>query len=189
MEDFMASTVGFQLMLTHNPGLKLNWVFWSTCLGSRHRGMEMVDKLNLMFHNFSVICTYPITDCTGGFMSNPNSEYYIPDSSIKASSEFDSSYKASKARLHGIYCWFPADADAQPWIEADLGLLVNVSGIQTGGSGYTYWVTTLKVSTFQQVPGAGDAGYFIKHGNDIKVCNVYKRTEMPFEYCIDRPTL
>ena len=108
-------------------------------------------------------------------MTDSNSEYYIPDSSIQASSLYNSNYKASNGRLRGSSCWEPAGGDAQPWIEADLGRHVNVHGIQTqGGSGYYYhWVTTLKVSTFQQVPGAGDAGDFITEGNGvIKVCNV-----------------
>ena len=106
-------------------------------------------------------------------MSDPNSEYYIPDSSIQASSVWSSNYKASNGRLHGGIYWSPG-ADAQPWIEADLGRLVNVYGILTQGDGYTmyYWVTTLIVSTFQQVPGAGDVGDFITEGNEIKVCNV-----------------
>ena len=117
-----------------------------------------------------------MTDCTGGFMADPNSEYYIPDSSIQASTELSSYYKASDGRLHGDNKWWePAGGDAKPWIEADLGRLVNVHGIQTQGCGYYMyydWVTTLKVSTFPQIPGAGDAGDFITERNEIKVCNV-----------------
>ena len=123
-------------------------------------------------------------------MADPASQYYIPDSSIQASSEYNSDHKAIYGRLHpSTHYWVPADADAQPWIEADLDHLVNVYGIQTQGAadGFFYCVTTLKVSTFQQEPGAGDSGDFIKEGNETKVCNVYKKTEMSFEHCIDRP--
>ena len=110
-----------------------------------------------------------ITGCTGGFMSNPNSEYYIPDSNIQASTEASADYKASNGRLHGNISWYPHYDDAKPWIESDLGRLVNVSGIQTQGTGSSGWVTTLKVSTFPNVPVSGD-GDFIQVGNIVKVC-------------------
>ena len=113
-----------------------------------------------------------MTDCNGGFMSDLNSEYYIPDSSIQASSELSSFYIASRGRLHASrHGWLAHYNDNYPWIQADLGRLVNMYGIQTQGSGDANWVTTLKVST-SQVPGAGDAGDFIKDWNEIKVCNV-----------------
>ena len=110
-----------------------------------------------------------MTDCTGGFTSDPVSEYYIPDGSIQASSERDSTMAASEGRLHGNVRWRPANSDTQAWIQADLGRLVNVYGIQTQGSGVYNWVTTLKVSTFQNVPGMGDVGNFIHDGSDVMV--------------------
>ena len=114
-----------------------------------------------------------MTGCTGGFMSDPNSEYYIPDGNIQVSSE---RYKLG--RLHGDV-WLPASDDTQPWIQADIGRLVNVYGIQTQGDGTAYWVTTLKVSTFQNVPGTGDVGDFIQEGSDVKVC-IIKRKQLTF---------
>ena len=114
-----------------------------------------------------------MTGCTGGFMSDPNSEYYIPDGSIQASSE-SGYYKASKGRLHGRPAgWLPDYDDTQKWIQADIGRLVNMYGIRTQGHNIEspYWVTTLKVSTFQNVPGTGDVGDFIQEGSDVKVCN------------------
>ena len=77
----------------------------------------------------------------------------------------------SYGRLHSSRCWFPAAVgDIQPWIEADLGRLFNVSGIKAQGFG-VHWVTTLKVSTFQDVSGTED--FIKKEGNDeVKVCNV-----------------
>ena len=110
-----------------------------------------------------------ITGCTGGFMSNPNSEYYIPDSSIQASSEWSSIFKASNGRLHDGNGWYASKGDTNPWIEADLGLPVDGYGIQTQGK-YSNWVTTLKVSTFQNVPGSGGDGDFILDRNESKVC-------------------
>ena len=112
-----------------------------------------------------------MTGCAGGFMSDPNSEFYIPDGSIQASSEHTSNYVASSGRLHGSGRWRPADSDTKPWIQADLGRLVNMDGIQTQGNGNGRWTTTLKVSTFQNVPGMGDNGAFIKNKNGVvKVC-------------------
>ena len=140
----------------------------------------MDDNVNLI-HHFYIICPFSMTDCTGGFVADPNSKYYVPDGSIQASSEHSLIEKASYGRLHGSSCWMPAATDAQPWIDADLGRPVNVYGIQTQGGCYAWWVTSLKVSTSQQVPGAGrDVGDFIKEGNEIKVhvCNVPKKTEM-----------
>ena len=115
---------------------------------------------------------FPMTDCTGGFMSDPNSEYYIPDSSIQVSSEANSYYyPARNGRLHhDSFGWYAsASGDTHPWIQADLGRLVDVFGIQTQGNGDTRWVTTLKVSTFPNVPVSGD-GDFIQVGNIVKVC-------------------
>ena len=120
-----------------------------------------------------------MTGCTGGFMSDPNSEYYIPDGSIQASSDSGSYYKASKGRLHGRPGWLPDYDDTQKWIQADIGRLVNVYGIQTQGDGTGYWVTTLKVSTFQNVPRTGDVGDFIQEGSDVKVC-IIKRKQLTF---------
>ena len=111
-----------------------------------------------------------MTECAGGFMSDPNSEYYIPDSSIQASSEYSPKYKASYGRLHNSVRWVAATHDTQPWIEADLGRLFNVCGIQTQGSGTTNWLITLKVSTYRNVPVMGDSGDFIQYGNEVKVC-------------------
>ena len=112
----------------------------------------------------------PMTDCTGGFMSDPVSEYYIPDGSIQASTEWDSIRRASYGRLHEDgRAWVPAPTDTQPWIEADIGRVVNVYGIQTQGNGGVRWVTTLKVSTFQNVPGMENVGEFIRDENDVKV--------------------
>ena len=132
----------------------------------------MVDNFNLMF-TLQVFCRLSIVDCTGGFMADSRSEYYIPDNNIQASSAYSSyfnTYKARDGRLHGSLYWSPTYADNQPWIQADLGRLVNVFGIQSqGGAGY-YWTTTLKVSTFLNVPGIGDVGDFITEGVDVKVC-------------------
>ena len=103
-------------------------------------------------------------------MADSNSEYYIPDDSIQASSEYAGGYYAAiYGRLDSSRCWYPADGDIQPWIETDFGRLVIVSGIKAQGCG-VHWVTTLKVSTFQEVSGTED---FIRtEGNEVKVCNV-----------------
>ena len=112
-----------------------------------------------------------MTDCTVGFMSVSNSEYYVPDTSIQASSADPmGGYEAYNARLHGNGNWYPDTGDTQPWIQADLGREVEVYGIQIQGDGGYYWVTTLKVSTFQNVPETGEVGDFIQDGNDVKVC-------------------
>ena len=120
-----------------------------------------------------IISSLPMADCTGGFMSDPNSEYNIPDGSIQASSILSPNYKASYGRLHGNIYWIPGSHDRfliQAWIQADLGRLVNVYGIQTQGSGVSNWVTTLKVSTSQTGPELGDGGDFIQDGSDVRVC-------------------
>ena len=129
-----------------------------------------------------------MTDCTGGFMANPKSQYYVPDDSIQASSSESYDYRASYGRLHAENkYWEPAGDDAKPWIEADLGRSVDVYGIQTQGDYTRSWVTTLKVSTFQQVYNYEYDGDFIKEEwNEFKVCNVYKKTEMSLEH-YDRP--
>ena len=106
-------------------------------------------------------------------MTDADSDYYIPDGNIKASSEYSSSFRASHSRLNGSSCWYPASTDKQRWIQADLGCTVSVFGIQTQGSGDWNdgsWVATLKVSTFDHEPRTGDSGVFIKDENQDKVC-------------------
>ena len=130
-----------------------------------------LSDLSLAHALCKMVFPFPLTDCTGRFMADPNSKYYIPDSSIQASSEYLSLYKANMGRLHGtINCWIPDyDPYTQPWIQADLGRLVNVSGIQTQGGAGFHWITTLKVSTFHNEPGIKDVGDFIQDGNKAKV--------------------
>ena len=101
-------------------------------------------------------------------MSDPNSDNYIPDGSITASVSY-SSYIASFGRLNGYNKRWAVNNDNDPWIQADIGRLVNMYGIQTQGSGSVSRVATLKVSTFQNVPGSGD-GDFIQDENEVKVC-------------------
>ena len=111
-----------------------------------------------------------MTDCTGGFTSDPNSEHYIPDSSITASSEYLSVYLASEGRLHDdSRGWIPDQSDTQAWIQADIGSVVNVYGLQTQLFDADAADTLITVSIFQNIPGMEDVGDFIKDGNDDEV--------------------
>ncbi|CAB4016839.1 zinc metallo ase nas-4-like [Paramuricea clavata] len=62
----------------------------------------------------------------------------IPDSSIRASSQYSSLFKASAARLHGLPsmynmgAWCPK-TKTNSWLEIDLGQMVRVTGIATQG--------------------------------------------------------
>ena len=73
----------------------------------------------------------------------------IPNSAITASSQ-DLWATAAHGRLNGARFWTPSPLDAEPWIQADIGYLTNVSGVITQGNGgisTDNWVTSLKVST------------------------------------------
>ena len=109
-------------------------------------------------------------------MTDPESDYYIPDSRIQASSSHDIygiTYAATEGRLNNTKynsCWLPGGTDTSPWIQGDIGVLVSVYGVQT--KGYVLWVTTLKVSTFQGVPVAGESGAFIQEDGQDAVCTI-----------------
>ena len=130
-------------------------------------------KFNLYLYtpiSLLIISPFPMTGCTGIFMSDPNSEHYIPDSSITASSEFLSVYLASEGRLQDDSIgWIPDDTDTQACIQADIGHVVNVYGLQTQLFDADAADTLIKVSIFQNIPNMGDVGDFIKDGNDDEV--------------------
>ena len=65
------------------------------------------------------------------------------------------------------------DGDPDSWLQADIGLLVGLYGIKIqGGAGANdYWVTTVKISTFQDVEDATEetSGDFIEDKDGVKV--------------------
>ena len=54
----------------------------------------------------------------------------IRDTDITASSELDSNSSASNARLNNTKSWV---ADTQPWIQVNLGKIMNITEISTQG--------------------------------------------------------
>ncbi|XP_072017426.1 lactadherin-like [Amphiura filiformis] len=90
----------------------------------------------------------------------------IPDANIHASSEYSSSYGATKGRLNGSSYWKAAHSQAGPiWIEVDIGYLTHVFGVITQGSGqasHADYVKSFTVSTFETT-GANEE--FIKDQN------------------------
>ena len=66
--------------------------------------------------------------------------------------------------------------DPYPWLQADIGRLVNLYGIKMQGgvneaNGNRYWVTIVKISTFQDVEDATEetSGDFIEDKDGVKV--------------------
>ena len=76
----------------------------------------------------------------------------IPDSSITASSAYNSNYKAYNGRLNKVYTttgwggWF-ARWNTHQWFEVDFGSKVTISRIATQGhSDYDAWITEYALS-------------------------------------------
>lgn len=71
----------------------------------------------------------------------------IPDSSIKASSEYSQGSKASNGRLHNLKAWSARVLDTHQWLEVDFGNLTTVSVIATQGrQDVNQWITEYRVS-------------------------------------------
>ena len=99
----------------------------------------------------------------------------IPNSSITASTHFrpfDGRYPRlpQYARFHSDRRWSSAYWDPQPWIQADLGCIHNVTGLKTSGVWVThewsYWVEKIKM----KIGMSENSLVFIKDSNgDSKV--------------------
>ena len=75
----------------------------------------------------------------------------IEDEQLSSTSREHSLRDATKARLNNVIsAWIPAERDADPYIEVDFHMRVNIAGIAT--QGYTLYDTTmlqLYTATFQ----------------------------------------
>ena len=96
----------------------------------------------------------------------------IQDENIQASSTYSAAFAAWKGRLNGPTSWYDVSSDIFSWIQADIGYQTSVSGVVTQGSGGhdgDYWVTEIKVSTFQT--SLDDEEVFIAddNGNDMVI--------------------
>ncbi|CAH1802612.1 unnamed protein product [Owenia fusiformis] len=109
-------------------------------------------------------------ECVGEFLiSGPN--HRVNDSGLTASTEWDGYHGPSRARLGTQEelpfpgSWSPLTLDANPWIQADLGKLMQVNGVVTQGrAAHAQWVTSYNVSYSE----AGSSFEFIeKDGNQI----------------------
>ena len=94
----------------------------------------------------------------------------IPDANIQASTY--SHHPARNGRLSWVLPpWTAPGSVSSPWIQADIGYQTYVSGVVTqggGGSGGPFWVTTLKISTFEV--NTNDEEEFVKDDNgQVKV--------------------
>lgn len=73
----------------------------------------------------------------------------LPNSSITASSEYDSNHAAYKARLNATYDpnWSAATNNTNQWIKVDCGEIIPIKAVSTQGRyGYDQWVTSYKIS-------------------------------------------
>ena len=103
----------------------------------------------------------------------------IPDENIQASSTYSAAFAAWKGRLNWPTSWYDVSSDIFSWIQADIGYQTSVSGVVTQGSGGhdgDYWVTAIKVSTFQL--SLDDEEVFIAddNGNDMVISPPLNRT-------------
>ena len=57
----------------------------------------------------------------------------VLDTDITASSELDSNSSASNARLNNTKSWVADTIDTQPWIQVNLGKIMNITAISTQG--------------------------------------------------------
>ena len=57
----------------------------------------------------------------------------IRDTDITASSELNSNSSASNARLNNTKSWVADKNDTQPWIQVNLGKIMNITAISTQG--------------------------------------------------------
>ncbi|XP_073253396.1 neogenin-like [Porites lutea] len=92
-----------------------------------------------------LLLTYTLTQVTGTQSSNTPSgcttassflgmtNRKIRDADITASSELDSNSSASNARLNNTKSWVADKNDTQPWIEVNLGKIMNITAISIQG--------------------------------------------------------
>ncbi|XP_028514128.1 lactadherin [Exaiptasia diaphana] len=57
----------------------------------------------------------------------------IPDSSITASSQWDSRFYPGNGRINSSYCWGPKQSKVGEWLQVDLGEVCTITGIATQG--------------------------------------------------------
>ena len=107
----------------------------------------------------------------------------IPDGNISASDHI-TKYEPWKARLNGEGFGACYGYDVEPWIQADVGNQIHVSGVITQGdggigSGNTEdWVTSLKVST-KMTPH--DDEVFVTENGTVKVSVITLKTYTCFD--------
>ncbi|KAM7435431.1 hypothetical protein ABFA07_014659 [Porites harrisoni] len=92
-----------------------------------------------------LLLTYTLTQVTGTQSSNTPSgcttassflgmtNRKIHDTDITASSELNSNSSASNARLNNTKSWVADRNDTQPWIQVNLGKIMNITAISTQG--------------------------------------------------------
>ena len=92
----------------------------------------------------------------------------ILDSAITASSEYGIGLQSVNARLNGAGCaWTKHDLDDSPWIQADLGDIIRVTGVATQGRcNSRQWVVTYTVSYSSD----GQEWKFYEESATEKVC-------------------
>ncbi|XP_072174633.1 lactadherin-like [Diadema setosum] len=72
----------------------------------------------------------------------------IPDSSITASSYYNSEVYPRFARLNGPHRWCSSESNTDQWLRIDLGEVFMVTGVITQGRANTErWVTSIHIST------------------------------------------
>ena len=95
----------------------------------------------------------------------------IPNGNIKASSTYSQDFEAYKARLNSFSPWWAEESAVEPWIQADLGYQTHVSGLITQGDGgfgdNADWITSFKISTFEQSLSDGEVFIINGDGSDM----------------------
>jgi len=100
----------------------------------------------------------------------------ISDVQIDASSEWGPAFPAFRGRLHTVDtadhegAWNPATADANQWLQVDLGILqTNVTRVATQGrNGYNHWVTMYNL---QYSDDGVNFQYYMEQGQSVKKVN------------------
>jgi hypothetical protein len=71
----------------------------------------------------------------------------IPDSRIKASSEWDTNWGSRYARLHGNKYWVAHKSDTNQWLQIDFKYKATVTEILTQGRlQYDHWVKSYTIA-------------------------------------------
>ena len=95
----------------------------------------------------------------------------IRDTDISASSELNSNSSASNARLNNTKSWVADKNDTQPWIQVNLGKIMNITAISTQGFPGSGFVSSFYFSYTNEMEWLN----YTIHGGLVKVI-IYKLT-------------